>query len=1131
MFVDSLHNAVQVTERARTQTGARGDNRPRQGQEQAFNTTPRFSSVPLQAHKAYNSVRFGSGQTFDLSKLLNEQVSGHFKNDIWESAQRNAKGEELTPEDLLLAYIDSFNEDMAEYKKALEAGKPYDVFSYLGESLNLKSLFSDAKKLEQTTTELSDTREQLVTYLASKPQRANLKNAPQPNTDLSKVLELSQQVYDKSRQLGVNPARRLNRVTPELILQLIATKDTGLAGKLTSQLFENLRIKPKLDLSLYLENTTRKGSIQATDAANGINLSEIVKDNAFIPYPLSTHQVDKVLNLLDRASRNVYLTLPPGGEPNQVIEALAFYAYQRGKFVEQKASQTSENPDKATANGSSVPTLPTSKKQPTFIQIDFLAFANTIDKPQDAVPKFIEKVKDLAHQHDRVVLHVKNLERVLRSNPKRTVDELIQQLNLKGKVQLILTPDLSDFKESRMMMPNAPQYKLADQLAEFARVPIMKPPVEDVLEYINKHHLADVQKQFPDMAIGQDAVEQAIKMAFRSGEPVIKTTLDYLKIAAESAKSNGLATHAEKAPLLPAALKQAVIDDPYADYIRKSAKAGMYQVLDVEDLDDALKDKPRIVGVHDATQFFKQLALSINQREQITKLGLLPKTRGLIVGGPGTGKTDLVLQFAQQQRIPVIYISGKDLKDMTEPKRIEAIVEQAFAEARDEVERSQKPAVLMVLDNLEAAFIKPDPEEVTSQEDSFPYLNRAMAEIQKLQKEDNTKIVPLAITNNGELAGGVLQFWPDLFNQEDENIVVVRPPDFAEERAQLFKSIAESLEKEAGQTLFEKNIDFASVVLGSGGITGRDVYVILRKAIENAYTNNPKNISITADDVDRAIKDLTLGKENRLFGRYIPGQELRKTTYHELGHAIGRSVMNRILEHPGSEVDDITIIPQGQALGVTFSKEKQESFSQDNVDYLINLVSAMGSTGAENVILQMSGQGRSGDLIGATQIARLMVGQLGMTKGNYLVYDHQAPLPPELEEKANALVAISAQIGAVIITNYRDFIEDVAITLCGEDGKSGKERMTGKEFIERLDAFEKQHPDVVSQTKKDILNIIVKNQLLPERYRKKYWVWGPVVRIQSPYPEIERQQRENKQPIKPFVTTDQSANTKGRQEG
>jgi hypothetical protein len=232
------------------------------------------------------------------------------------------------------------------------------------------------------------------------------------------------------------------------------------------------------------------------------------------------------------------------------------------------------------------------------------------------------------------------------------------------------------------------------------------------------------------------------------------------------------------------------------------------------------------------------------------------------------------------------------------------------------------------------------------------------------------------------------------------------------------------------------------------------------------------------------------------------------TAYHEVGHAVGSAVMKRILGHTGPDVAKLTIVPQGHALGVTFyiNEKNWEATKQSKSELFTNLVSAIASTPAEQLAVNEIHGGRSNDLEQATQLAQTMVARLGMFR-NRLVVEN-----PMEDAKTRQIIEhvmdVAEQSAGIIFRGYHDFIESVVTDLAGEDGNGGVQTMEGDEFLRRLDQYIADNPKVAERVKKEVLQLLVREGLLEERFHETRRFLPRSLRgfreNKSPYPELDR---------------------------
>ncbi|MBY0402448.1 MAG: AAA family ATPase, partial [Cyanobacteria bacterium] len=946
------------------------------------------SAVKLSSGKAGGAPKFGAStqNAFDLQKFLAKSINGGLE-DVWNQATQQANGKDVTPEDLLMSLVQDFKKDLERYKEEPEK-LSYFPSSYLGKLLGMtNNLHFIAEKQSQIDylLKLESTLE--ADQAPHRVDEASRSHAP--GERIKTYFQLSKQLLDT---ITTQAPEKLQTalVTEDLLLQLIGKKDRGVAGQAVRQLFEEFRVKHDIDIDEFLTGPNQATDAKEADARQPIALQDLVNKPTFYPTPGVQTDLQEALQVLKRnRSRHLFLDLPKSLNANQLVETLS-----------QEAAKEAEKMAPAASSGSSN-ILETPREVPKVFRVNVLSFLEAPENNRTAISLSTEKLgaalKDLVRDHGPVLVHLQNFDMALKKAQIEVTQNFFDTLAQNGKAQFIITPSpavaITSFNQGGERQMALPSLSI-DNLPGFSSITVETPKASDIAEHVQKYKVPGLQEKYPQVTFPEATLKKAVEMALLTKELVVDTAFDFLSTAAQ---------RFPQGPLTPEKLSRAVKEDPHLRYSTKVNLSGTYQRLGSTELDSLLENVPDIVGADKAKAFFTRLKQGIEDPNRFEKFGLKPSTRALMVGPAGTAKTALALGFAKENKLPVVYVSGKDVGHL-QPAEMESVLQQAFISAKNESKRKEakgeSPFVLVLTDNLEAAArpIPNSPNQVQN-----PLVGSYMEELVKLKQEENPYIIALGIANSQ------MGIHPGFQNPEimDETVKVEHPN--LEEREAIMKSLATLSEAKYKNQFYAPNLDYNKAARRLTGVTGKTLQMVLDKAREKAMMD-PTNTSqlVHNKHLDDAITTLTLGAENRKLYNILSPDDRRATAYHEGGHALTFQKMKEYLGQTALELLKVTIMPQGPALGVTFYVPESEFHTQTKTQMFAQLVSVVASLPAEQLSLNDVTTGNSNDRQVATNLAATMVTQVAMGK-NKIVFPIEKPedlsaLPKEVRDEITFLI-------------------------------------------------------------------------------------------------------------------------------
>ncbi len=320
----------------------------------------------------------------------------------------------------------------------------------------------------------------------------------------------------------------------------------------------------------------------------------------------------------------------------------------------------------------------------------------------------------------------------------------------------------------------------------------------------------------------------------------------------------------------------------------------------------------------------------------------------LMVGAPGTGKTLLARAIAGEAKVPFFSISGSDF--------VEMFVGVGAARVRDMFEQAKKHAPCIVfIDEIDAVGRQRGAGLGGGNDEREQTLNQLLVEMDGF--EATTGVIVIAATNRPDVLDPAL-LRPGRFDRQ----VVVPLPDI--------RGREEILKVHMRKVPLSPDVKPDIIARGTPGFSGADLANLVNEAALFAARQNKRLVDM--DDFERAKDKIIMGAERR--SMVMPEEERRNTAYHESGHAIVARLLPKT-----DPVHKVTIIPRGRALGVTMQLPETDRYSQDR-DRLMNMIAVLfGGRIAEELFMHQMTTGAANDFERATEIARRMVTQWGMS--------------------------------------------------------------------------------------------------------------------------------------------------------
>lgn len=439
-----------------------------------------------------------------------------------------------------------------------------------------------------------------------------------------------------------------------------------------------------------------------------------------------------------------------------------------------------------------------------------------------------------------------------------------------------------------------------------------------------------------------------------------------------------------------------------------------------------------VAGVDEAKEELHEIIEFLKEPQKFNKLGGKIPKGVLLVGPPGTGKTLLAKAIAGEANVPFFSISGSDF--------VEMFVGVGASRVRDLFEQGKKnsPCIIFI-DEIDAVGRHRGAGLGGGHDEREQTLNQLLVEMDGF--ENNEGVILIAATNRPDVLDPAL-LRPGRF---DRQVMVDRPDVKGREGV---------LKVHTATVPLTENVDLKTIARGTPGFTGADLANLVNEAALLAARDDKKCVG--NDDFESAKDKVLMGVERR--SMVISEKEKRTTAYHEAGHALVA------VKLPGTDpLHKVTIIPRGRALGVTMQLPEDEKHTYPRNFLYNNLAIFMGGRVAEEICLGQMTTGAGNDIERATEMARKMVCEWGMSEKmgplTYGAKEEQVFLGRDFSQQKNfsdqtaklidqevkALVMSGYEKAREIITEHRDSLEKMALALLDRETLNASEV---KEIIE-----------------------------------------------------------------------------------
>jgi cell division protease FtsH len=426
-----------------------------------------------------------------------------------------------------------------------------------------------------------------------------------------------------------------------------------------------------------------------------------------------------------------------------------------------------------------------------------------------------------------------------------------------------------------------------------------------------------------------------------------------------------------------------------------------------------------VAGVEEAKEELQEIIEFLKEPQKFQKLGGRIPKGVLMMGPPGTGKTLLARAIAGEANVPFFSISGSDF--------VEMFVGVGASRVRDLFEQGKKNAPCIIfIDEIDAVGRHRGAGLGGGHDEREQTLNQLLVEMDGFESNDG--VILIASTNRPDVLDPAL-LRPGRFDRR----VIVNRPDV--------KGREGILAVHTRKIPLGEDVDISVIARGTPGFTGADLANLVNEAALNAARYNKKVVAM--HDFEWAKDKVLMGSERR--SAVMSEEEKRTTAYHEAGHTIvGLKVPN------ADPVHKVTIIPRGMALGLTQQLPEGDRYTHSR-DYIEGSIAIlMGGRLAEDIFLGKITTGASNDIERATDLARKMVCEFGMSNLGPLTFgkkeeqiflgreiaqhqDYSEDTAIKIDQEVKRIVMEQYERARQIILEHRDALDRLAHELLGRE--------------------------------------------------------------------------------------------------
>jgi cell division protease FtsH len=441
-----------------------------------------------------------------------------------------------------------------------------------------------------------------------------------------------------------------------------------------------------------------------------------------------------------------------------------------------------------------------------------------------------------------------------------------------------------------------------------------------------------------------------------------------------------------------------------------------------------------VAGLKEAKQELEEVVDFLKNPKKYLEIGARIPRGVLLMGPPGTGKTLLARAVAGEANVPFFHISASEF--------VEMFVGVGAARTRDAFATAKKAAPsILFIDEIDAVGRERGAGLGGGHDEREQTLNQILVEMDGFERD--TRVVVLAATNRPDILDMAL-LRPGRFDRR----VILDLPDISE-REQILKI-------HAREKQLEKNVDLRKIAVRTPGFSGADLANIMNEAAILSARKNRKAVS--QEELYSAVEKVLLGPERK--ARVISEKEKQITAYHEAGHAlVAVSLKN------ADPVHKVSIVARGRAGGYTLKLPIEEVRLRTRAQFITDIAMAMGGYASEKAVFGDISTGASNDIREASELARKLVTQYGMSeklgpqtfgKTQELIFlgreiatekNYSESVAAEIDKEVNNFIKKAYGAAKKIISEHRKVLDAIAKALVE------KETLEQEEFYSLISPF------------------------------------------------------------------------------
>ncbi len=445
-----------------------------------------------------------------------------------------------------------------------------------------------------------------------------------------------------------------------------------------------------------------------------------------------------------------------------------------------------------------------------------------------------------------------------------------------------------------------------------------------------------------------------------------------------------------------------------------------------------------VAGQKEAKYELQEIVDFLKDPERFTKIGAKIPKGCLLVGPPGTGKTLLARAVAGEAGVSFLHTSGSDF--------VEMFVGMGAARVRDLFEQGRKSAPCIIfIDELDAVGRSRGSGLGGGHDEREQTLNQMLVEMDGFSNEPG--VIVLAATNRPDVLDPAL-LRPGRFDRQ----VTVALPD-VQERLDILRIHTRKVK-------LNEDVDLARIARATPGTSGADLANMVNEAALFAARNGETIVNM--DDFEAARDKIILGVAKK--SAFMTEEEKRATAYHEAGHTL----LHYYLRHV-DPLHKVTIIPHGQALGITMSLPEKDQYTIQKSYLMDRIKICMGGFAAEKIVYGETTTGTSNDIKQATSMAQRMVTEWGMSDLGFINLsdggeplflgreiaqhkDYSEETARKIDEEMQKILSSCMKETMEILTSHRDQLDTLTAALVEKETLEDREirEMFGFEKVEHV---------------------------------------------------------------------------------